>query len=87
MSKLSGLKKEDLKRDFVAKSTMYQNGTPKTKSKMITFTSTDRYIDLIEDLVKRDRLSKSELIRAAVISFSRLSKEDRERVYIEIHNT
>ena len=86
MSKLSGLKKEDLKRDFVTKSTMYQSGQNISKSKVVTFTSTDKYLDLIKELVKKDRLSKSELIRAAVVSFSRLPKEDREQVYIEIHN-
>ena len=86
MSKLSGLKKEDLKRDFVSKSVIYQTGKDASKAKTVTFTSTTKYLDLINDLVKKDRLSKSELIRAAIVSFSRLSKEDREQVYIEIHN-
>lgn len=40
----------------------------------------------MNDLAKKDMFSRSELIRAAIVSFSRLSKEEREQIYTETYN-
>lgn len=86
MSKLSGLNKKDKIRGFIDKSTNYQSGKNKSKSRVITFTIPDKYLDLMNDIAKKDMFSRSELIRAAIVSFSRLPKEEREQFYTEIYN-
>ncbi|WP_250312134.1 hypothetical protein [Rickettsia endosymbiont of Oedothorax gibbosus] len=85
MSKLLGLKKEDIKTQFIENVNKYQNGinNNKSKSKHITLSMNDKYIELIRSLSKQDRLTKSGIIRAALISFAKLSKSDREKIYDE----
>ena len=86
MSKLLGLNKQDKIKKFIDKSTNYQSGKNKSKSKVVTFTIPDKYLNLMNDTAKKDMFSRSELIRAAIVNFSRLSKEQREQFYVEIHN-
>lgn len=83
MSKLLGLKKEDIKTQFIENVNKYQNGINNNKSKHITLSMNDKYIELIRSLSKQDRLTKSGVIRAALISFAKLSKSDREKIYDE----
>ena len=45
----------------------------------------NEYIDILNNLSKKDRLSKSQVVRAAILNFSRLSKEDKEKIYEEIY--
>lgn len=85
MKNFAGLQKKDKKDTFINNAALYQNGDNKEKSQMITFTCTSQYIDIIKDITKIDRVSKSEFIRAASVFFSRASKEEREQIYTEIY--
>jgi len=84
MKNFAGLQKKE-KNTFINDATLYQNGDKKQKSQMITFTCTSEYINVIKDITKIDRVSKSEFIRAATVFFSRASKEERDKVYTEIY--
>lgn len=87
MKNFAGLQKKDKKDTFINNAALYQNGDKKQKSQMITFTCTSEYIDIIKDIARVDRVSKSEFIRAASLFFSRASKEERDKVYTEIYRT
>ena len=43
------------------------------------------YIDILNIISKKDRLSKSQVVRASILYFSRLAKEDKEGIYEEIY--
>jgi len=81
MSKFSDLKKSN----FVNKVDEYSEGKKKKLSERVTFTMEREYIDILNIIAKKDRLSKSQVIRASVLYFSRLTREDKESVYEEIY--
>jgi hypothetical protein len=82
MSKFSDLKKAK----FIDKAVEYSEGKSNNNSERVTFSMTLEYIDILQKLSKKDRLSKSQIVRTALLSFSRLSKEDREKFYEEIYS-
>ena len=43
------------------------------------------YVDILNTISKKDRISKSQVVRAAILKFSRLSKNDKEQIYEEIY--
>jgi len=81
MSKFSDLKKNS----FINKVQEYSEGKKKILSERVTFTMEREYIDILNMISKKDRLSKSQIIRASLLYFSRLTKEDKESVYEEIY--
>ena len=81
MSKFDDLKKNS----FVNKVTSYSEGKKKNLSDRVTFTMDKEYIDILNTLSKKDRISKSQIVRAAILNFSRLSKNDKEEIYEEIY--
>jgi hypothetical protein len=81
MSKFSDLKKSS----FINKAHEYSEGKKKNISERVTFTMEREYIDILNMIAKKDRLSKSQIVRASVLYFSRLTKEDKEGVYEEIY--
>jgi hypothetical protein len=81
MSKFSDLKKNS----FINKLQEYSEGKKKILSERVTFTMEREYIDILNMISKKDRLSKSQIIRASLLYFSRLTKEDKESVYEEIY--
>ena len=83
MSKFSDLKKPK-KLEFIDKASEYSEGKNDSNSERVTFSMTSEYISILQELAKRDRLSKSQIVRSALLSFSRLPKESRELLYDEI---
>ena len=81
MSKFNDLKKNS----FINKSHEYSEGKKKNLSERVTFTMEKEYIDILNIVSKKDRISKSQIVRAAVLHFSRLAKEEKERLYEEIY--
>jgi hypothetical protein len=81
MSKFDDLKKKN----FVNKVTQYSQGKKNNVTCRVTFTMDNEYIDILNNLSKKDRLSKSQVVRASILKFSRLSKEDKEKIYEEIY--
>lgn len=81
MSKFSDFKKNS----FINKVQEYSEGKKKILSERVTFTMEREYIDILNMISKKDRLSKSQIIRASLLYFSRLTKEDKESVYEEIY--
>ena len=82
MSKFSDLGKSK----FINKSVSYSEGKSADSVEKITFSTTREYINILNDLSIKDRLSKSEIIRFALLCFSRMNKQDREQLYEEIYN-
>jgi hypothetical protein len=81
MSKFNDLKKKS----FINKVTNYSEGKQETLSDRVTFTMAKEYVDILNTLSKKDRMSKSQIVRAAILNFSRLPKEDKEQMYEEIY--
>lgn len=81
MSKFNDLKKNH----FINKVTDYSEGKKKILTDRVTFTMDKDYVDILNALSKKDRMSKSQIVRAAIIKFSRLSKNDKEQIYEEIY--
>jgi hypothetical protein len=80
MSKFSGLKKSD-KINFIEQSSAYSESRPANKGVKVTFTMTAEYIHLLNDLSKKDRLAKSQIIRISLLKFAQLTKKEREECY------
>lgn len=81
MSKFNDLKKSS----FINKVQEYSEGKKKTLSERVTFTMEKEYIDILNMISKKDRLSKSQVVRASILYFSRLTKENKESIYEEIY--
>jgi hypothetical protein len=81
MSKFDDLKKKH----FINKVTEYSEGKKSTLTDRLTFTMGKEYVDILNSIAKKDRVSKSCVVRAAILKFSRLSKEDKEEIYDEIY--
>lgn len=81
MSKFNDLKKNA----FINKVQEYSEGEKKLLSERVTFSMEKKYIDILNTVAKKDRLSKSQVIRAAILYFSRVNKEDKEVVYEEVY--
>jgi hypothetical protein len=81
MSKFNDLKKNS----FINKSHEYSEGKKKNLSERVTFTMEKEYIDILNKISRKDRISKSQVVRAAVLHFTRLTKEDKELLYEEIY--
>jgi len=81
MSKFDDLKKNN----FINKVTEYSEGKTKTVTDRVTFTMDKEYVDILNSIAKKDRISKSQVVRAAILKFSRLSKNDKEEIYEEIY--
>lgn len=81
MSKFNDLKKKS----FINKVQEYSEGKKKSLSDRVTFTMEKEYIDILNMISKEDRLSKSQVVRASILYFSRLTKEDKEDIYEEIY--
>jgi len=81
MSKFNDLKKNS----FINKVNEYSEGQKKKLTDRVTFTMDQEYIDILNTISKKDRISKSQVVRAAIIHFSRLTKELKEQVYEEIY--
>ena len=83
MSKFSGLKKSD-KISFIEQADVYSEAKGIKKGEKVTFTMNSEYINLLNELSKKDRLSKSGIIRVSLVKFSQLSKKERENSYEEV---
>ena len=81
MSKFNDLKKNS----FINKVTEYAEGKKKHLTDRVTFTMDKEYVDILNSLSKKDRISKSQVVRAAILKFSRLPKEDKDQLYKEIY--
>ena len=81
MSKFDNLKKNS----FINKVTEYSEGKKKTVTDRVTFTMDKEYVDILNAISKKDRISKSHVVRAAIFKFSRLSKNDKDQIYEEIY--
>jgi len=81
MSKFNDLKKSS----FINKVQEYSEGKRNNLSERVTFTMEKKYIDILNMISKKDRLSKSQIVRASILYFSRLTKEDKEGIYEEIY--
>lgn len=81
MSKFNDLEKNS----FINKVHEYSEGKKKNLTERVTFTMEKEYIDILNMLSKKDRLSKSQVVRASILYFSRLTKEDKEGIYEEIY--
>ena len=81
MSKFDDLKKNN----FINKVAGYSEGKTKTITDRVTFTMGKEYVDILNSISKKDRISKSQVVRAAILKFSRLSKNDKEEIYEEIY--
>lgn len=81
MSKFDDLKKKD----FINKVVEYSEGKKKLLTDRVTFTMDKDYVDILNYISKKDRVSKSLVVRAAILMFSRLSKEEKEQTYEEIY--
>ena len=81
MSKFNDLKKNS----FINKVQEYSEGKRKNLSERVTFTMEKEYIDILNLISKKDRLSKSQVVRASILYFSRLTKEDKDGIYEEIY--
>ncbi|RYE05570.1 MAG: CopG family transcriptional regulator [Rickettsiaceae bacterium] len=79
MSKFSDLKKTK----FIDQALKYSEGKSSSNTERVTFSMTLEYIDILQKLSKKDRLSRSQIIRTALLNFARLSKEDRDKFYDE----
>ncbi|MGI4775429.1 MAG: ribbon-helix-helix protein, CopG family [Janthinobacterium lividum] len=82
MSKFSDLKKAK----FIDKVSEYSEGKSSSNTERVTFSMTSEYINILQQISKKDRLSKSQVIRTALLNFAKLSKEDREKFYDEIYS-
>jgi hypothetical protein len=81
MSKFDDLKKNS----FINKVTEYSEGRKKTVTDRVTFTMGKEYVDILNSISKKDRISKSQVVRAAILKFSRLTKNEKEQIYEEIY--
>ena len=81
MSKFDDLKKNN----FINKVKEYSEGKTKTITDRVTFTMDKEYVDILNNISKKDRMSKSQVVRAAILKFSRLSKNDKDEIYEEIY--
>ena len=76
---------EDLKKQrFINQSDDYAKGLKTTKSERITLSMTKECISLLESVSKKERLSKSLLVRIAITQFSQLSREEKDAIYNDI---
>jgi hypothetical protein len=80
MSKFDDLKKKQ----FVNKVEEYSEGIKASPAKRITLSMTHDYISLLNKLSQQERLAKSLIVRAALLKFSTLDKEEKESVYNDI---
>ena len=81
MSKFSDLKKNN----FINKVVKYSEGKEQNPANRVTFTMNQEYIDILNILSRKDRMSKSQIVRAAILYFSRMPKEEKEIIYEEIY--
>ena len=81
MSRFDDLKR---KKQFINKSIEYSEGIREEKAKRITLSMTKEYISLLDNMAKKERLSKSQIVRASLLGFSTLSKQEKENVYSKI---
>ena len=82
MSKFTDLGKSK----FINMASKYAEGKANDNVEKITFSTTTEYINILNDLSMKDRLSKSEIIRMSLLNFSRLEKPDREKLYEEVYS-
>lgn len=81
MSKFNDLKKNS----FINKVTEYAEGKELKPANRVTFTMSQEYIDILNALSRKDRMSKSQIVRASVLYFSRMPKEEKDIIYAEIY--
>lgn len=85
MTKYKGLKRSD-KVSFIEEAELYSNPVHRPQVLKVTFTMQKDYFELLKLLSKKDRTSKSQIIRLGIYAFSKLSKEEKELMYEHINS-
>ncbi len=85
MTKYKGLKRSD-KVSFIEGAELYSNPVNRPQGLKVTFTMQKDYFELLKLLSKKERTSKSQIIRLGIYAFSKLSRSEKDLMYEHINN-
>lgn len=86
MTKYKGLKRAD-KVSFIEEAELYSNPAHSTTQCLkVTFTMQKDYFELLKLLSKKERTSKSQIIRLGIYAFSKLSRTEKDLMYEHINS-